>query len=215
MKQEKLSERLFTACNMIKNDSKSIIDVGADHGLTSIYLAKKGYNVLAIENKVGPFNILSKAVTDAALNNLKCHLSDGIDYLPSDIDTCMILGMGGYTITEILEKNVNKLRQFKYILISPQSAFTNPISFLLDNGFKNIDGQYIFEKHFYPILLFENTKDSREYLSIEYLYGSIPCKNKDKLLLEMIDKEIQEDRKYNRESDAKNLEILKDQILKF
>lgn len=215
MKQDKLSERLFTACNMIKDDSKSIIDVGADHGLTSIYLAKKGYNVLAIENKIGPYSILSKAVSDASLDNLKCHLSDGIDYLPKDIDTCMILGMGGYTIKEILEKNKCKLKQFKYILISPQSAFNNPISFLLDNGFKNIDGKYIYEKHYYPILLFENTKENRDYLAIEYLYGTIPCKNKDKLLLEMIDNEINEDRKYDRESDALLLEFLKNQILNF
>lgn len=215
MKQEKLSERLFIACNMIKNDSKYIIDVGADHGLTSIYLAKKGYNVLAIENKVGPYNILKKAVNEAKLDNLNSYLSDGIDYLPNKVDTCMILGMGGYTIKEILKKNAQKINQFKYILISPQSVFSSPISFLLDNGFKNVDGRYIFEKHYYPILLFENKYESYSYFDFEYLFGSIPCKNKDKLLLEMIDKKIEKSQFFKKDNDVLILQRLKEQILKF
>ena len=50
-------------------------------------------------------------IKQADKDNLNCHLSDGIEYLPSSIDTALLLGMGGATIHSILSKDKKKLHQ--------------------------------------------------------------------------------------------------------
>ncbi len=162
------------------------MDVGADHGQLSLYLSEKGHRVLAIENKKGPFEILSHATKME--KNIKVSLSDGISAYEEGIDCCVILGMGGTTIYEILSSHKEIVMKFKTIIIEPQSSFSLPIHFLYENGFYNDAGLYVYEKRYYPLMRFVKGKASLSPL--EEKYGPYMVKNKDPLLLSMIDHEL-------------------------
>lgn len=167
---------------------------------------------MAIENKQGPFLNLEKHIKESSVENIECHLADGIDYLPSNIDCCCILGMGGTTIYEILSKNKNKLDQLKTIIIEPQSNFSQPITFLLKNGYVNTSGQYIYEKRYYPLLKFE--KGNQNISKLEEKYGPYPVRNKDIKLKEMILKEIKQLNPFRKEASTKSkLEILEHDLM--
>jgi len=161
------------------------LDVGADHGYLSLSLAKANHVMYACENKVGPFNILCKSLENQN-SSVTPILSDGLTDLPKDCQGIFILGMGGKTILKILSEGQAKLSQLKHIVIEPQSDFDLPISFLLSHGFKNDFGQYILERHYYPLLSFIPTDETETYNDDQIQYGPYPFDSYDSLLLEKL-----------------------------
>lgn len=185
-----LTPRLKIALSYVPTDTV-IMDVGADLGLLSIALARHGHKVYASENKKGPYNALQKNISEWNKDNLFCVFADGIDVLPQDVNCLTILGMGGKTIYSILSRHSERLKQIEYILIEPQSENNLPISFLLNSGYENIQGCYILETRYYPILLFKRTLNKREYSVPEMYFGPYPLKNKDQCLKEYLLKEYE------------------------
>lgn len=187
--QIKLSERLSLCLDLVRED-KIVFDIGADHGYFSLALLNKSLKVYASENKIGPFNILKENTKDYISSRFNILLSDGIDILPTDVNMLTILGMGGDTIFKILSKHIDKLSQIEYILIEPQSDFEIINSFLLDNDYINVDGLYLYERRYYPALLFKKGSNKNVYNNIERLFGYYPLHNKDKKLFEFLKFEI-------------------------
>lgn len=183
----KLSNRLFTASSYIS--SSPIIDVGSDHGQLAIYLSSKGYKVYASENKIGPFNILKESILNSN-SSVNCIFLDGIKDMPSEIKSVVILGMGGDTIYKILNEGKSKLSSIDEIIIEPQSSFIKPISFLYENNFKNVDGKFIFERKYYPILKFLHGIEDHQLNDLELNYGSFIVNNKDELLIKKLKSEL-------------------------
>lgn len=111
----KISDRLVKIASFIKKGA-NLADIGADHGLLEKYLLdnKIVESVFAIENKRGPYEILKNNLEDY---NVILSLSDGIEAIPSDIDTVVIAGMGGNLIVDILKKNVSKLENVEQIVV--------------------------------------------------------------------------------------------------
>ena len=70
----KLSKRLEMVANFIDNNDKSVIDIGCDHGLLSIYLANKFKNLKIIASDVN-----KNALDNAKKNITKCGLNDRIE----------------------------------------------------------------------------------------------------------------------------------------
>ena len=110
----KLSKRLQAIYDMVPNGV--VADIGSDHGKLIISLFQngiisKGY---AIENKKGPYSRLVKAIEDSGCSDsIVPMFSDGISELPSDVDTIVIAGMGGFNIIEILKAHPLKLKNVK------------------------------------------------------------------------------------------------------
>ena len=113
--------RLEAIANFVKG--KNIIDVGADHGELEVILSKKESvaSILAVENKKGPFNNLSKRIIDENLTKVKASYSNGLDDINPEIDTVVIAGMGGNNIATILMDAKYDLDNVKYLVLSPQS----------------------------------------------------------------------------------------------
>ena len=113
----KLSPRLF-ALTWYVEKGDSIVDVGCDHGLLSIYL---------YENKLCK-NIIASDINEKALQNaieniskrqlnIKTVLSDGICNVELEgINTLIISGMGTGTILHILEDR-NRLTHINKLII--------------------------------------------------------------------------------------------------
>ena len=142
--------------------------------------------------------------------DVECKLASGLDYLPKEVNCCCILGMGGNTIYEILKNRENDLLQFDAIIIEPQSNFSLPIEYLLNHGFYNDCGIYLYEKRYYPLMRF--IKGKQENTPLEIKYGPYMVKNQDEMLASMLKKELKllSPYKHVLETEIKYLEIEKE-----
>ena len=183
-----LTRRLYDAFLLVP-EGQIVLDIGADRGLLAKALCEKEKKVYASENKKGPYEALLQNTIIERKNNLQCIFTDGIDILPEDVTMLSLLGMGGKTIFEILSRHHEKLEQIEYILIEPQSETDLPISFLNQNGYENVQGKYVLETRYYPLLLWKRTCESIQLTRDEIQFGPYPLNSKDELLYEHLKNE--------------------------
>ena len=151
----KLSKRLQAIYDMVP--SGVVADVGSDHGKLIISLFQngvitKGY---AIENKVGPFNRLKKAIEDNKADGITPMLSDGISELPSDVNIIVIAGMGGFNVIDILKKNPRKLKNVGTIIVDAHNAIPQLRKQVCKMGYVIADEDIICESGvYYEIIKF-------------------------------------------------------------
>lgn len=117
----KLSSRLMTVANYIDEKDKFMIDIGCDHGLLSIYLAKKYKDLKIIASDINQ-NALSNAISNIKKEKLdrriETRLGSGLSVISDEkIDTIVISGMGANTIVGILKYSVDKLKTVDKIII--------------------------------------------------------------------------------------------------
>ena len=118
----KLSKRLEMVASFIDENDKSVIDIGCDHGLLSIYLAEKFNNLKIIASDVN-----NNALESARRNVSKYKLEDRIDIRlgsgvsvinkKDKIDTLVVAGMGANTIIGFLKYSQDKLKDINKIII--------------------------------------------------------------------------------------------------
>ena len=185
-----LSKRLEAVASLVE-DNRSIIDIGCDHALLSIYIAKNKNpkKVIASDNKEGPLvgakeNIDKYKVNDKVI--LK--LGDGVDPIESDTDTIGIAGMGGLTIVGILKYKRDLYRAVDTIIVSANTDvdFVRKeickLGYFIEEEILVKDGNIT-----YPIIRFK--KGKKHYKKIEYLLGPILINKKEKLFIEYLTKE--------------------------
>lgn len=118
-----LNKRLETISAFIENNDV-VLDIGCDHALLDIDLClNKNIRVIGSDINAGPL--------EKALENLKKYhleskielrLGNGLEVMSSDVNTLVISGMGGLSITSIL-KDIKKYPNIKKIIISPNNEF--------------------------------------------------------------------------------------------
>lgn len=152
----KLSKRLETILAMVPKGTAC--DVGADHGKLMIALFERriithGY---AIENKIGPYNRLVKALNDANLiDDIIPLLSDGVKDLPENIHTVIIAGMGGDLIIDILKKYPRKTKQIQTLIVDAHNAIPKLREEVSNMGFAIAEEKIIQEDgKYYEIIKF-------------------------------------------------------------
>ena len=152
-----LSTRLQTIASFI-NEGANVADIGADHGLLSIYLVEKGLanSVFAVENKVGPYQTLVENTKNYP--SIKTSLSDGLDELPEDVNSIVIAGMGGLLIADILKKNKDKLKHVSQIVVDAHRDIEQCGLFLKKVGFYPADIHVVHEKVYYLVINFTRKK---------------------------------------------------------
>ena len=152
----KLSKRLDAILQMVPKGTAA--DIGADHGKLMIALFEQGIisHGYAVENKIGPYNRLVKALTDAHLiDDIIPLLSDGIKDLPSSIHTVIIAGMGGDNIIDILKKYPAKTKQIETLIVDAHTAVPKLREFVSKLGFAIAEENIIEEDGvFYEIIKF-------------------------------------------------------------
>lgn len=185
-----LSKRLEAVASLVENN-RSVIDIGCDHALLSIYIAKNKNpkKVIASDNKEGPIagakeNVKKYKMSDKVI----VKLGDGVDPIESDIDTIIIAGMGGLTTVGILKYKRDLYRNVDTIIISANTDvdFVRKeickLGYYIEEELLVKDGNII-----YPIIRFKLGK--KHYKKIEYLLGPILIKKKESLFLDYLTKE--------------------------
>ena len=134
-----LTKRLQSIVQFVDSND-SLVDVGCDHGLLSVYLVQNNLVKKVIASDVNP-NALSSAIKNIKESGLDIEtvLSDGVESVNlNDINCLVIAGMGTGTIKHILEDS-SKLEKINKIIIQSNNdhymlrSFMNSIGYYLDN----------------------------------------------------------------------------------
>lgn len=220
----KLSKRLETVASFIDKKDKSVIDIGCDHGLLSIFLAEKYQNLNIIASDVN-----DNALESARRNVSKYKLEDRIDIRlgsglsvikESDhIDTIVIAGMGANNIIGFLKYYQDKLKNIKKIIIQSNTNLYFLRKNMTSIGYYIADEKLVLDKEkIYTVVMFKQGKKKYNYREL-YL-GPILISSssqlfkekcqKDLIVNEMILNNIKSGHFLYRQKLKKNIKILKD-----
>jgi tRNA (adenine22-N1)-methyltransferase len=205
-----ISKRLKSIVPYIKiNDS--IVDVGCDHGLLSIYLVENKLAKKVIASDINK-NALASAIANVKASglNIECVLSDGIKNVNLEgINTLVISGMGTSTIIHILEDKTKLVGINKIITQSNNNhyelrKYLNDIGYYLEDECYTLDkGKWYVTSCFvkdeekndemtlkYGLL---NNKDFNDYLLDKYkeILNKIPIESDDRIQVEKELKELE------------------------
>jgi len=143
-----LPNRLKTIADLIEPGAR-VIDVGTDHGYLPVYLAQSGIarNIIASDISAGSLAAaLRSAEKYDVTEKIEFVIAPGLSGVSDlDVDTIVIAGVGGETISSILEdapwtKNGHKL------ILQPQTKKEELIRFLQENGYNILDTKHTSDK---------------------------------------------------------------------
>jgi len=123
-----LSIRLEAIAACVK-PGLAIADIGTDHGYLPIELIRRGISpkALACDVRKGPLERAQQHIKEADLaEQVETRLSNGFEMiLPGEVNGCVIAGMGGMLVQDILEaeskREKNILKEMQQLILQPQS----------------------------------------------------------------------------------------------
>lgn len=145
----------------------TVLDVGCDHGYTSILLKKNKLCKQVYASEISA-NALEYAKANFKKNHvhIKTFLSDGFKDIPVFFDTAIIAGMGTNTILNIL----NDVKAPRKVIIASNNNYYLLRKSLNERGYKIVTEEAIRENnHYYVILLC--IKEYQRLTEKELLYG--------------------------------------------
>jgi tRNA (adenine22-N1)-methyltransferase len=212
----KISKRIQKIIEYIDVED-SVADIGCDHGYLGLGCLEKGIKFLQnIDNKKGPLTTAMKNLSDYQMNdNVIYTLCDGLDNLDSRVDTIVISGMGGDLINQIINRNLEKAKKLKKIIIVAHTKL-----FLLrkelTKNFYIIDETIISEKNkLYEIIIFKPSGEAKtNYNYDDCLLGPIQKIKKEDLFIDKWNSRLEEIEKILKNTTNADLEKEKDCIIR-
>jgi tRNA (adenine22-N1)-methyltransferase len=118
--------RIKAITKLIKKNS-IVVDIGSDHAILAISLLNKhiAKHVYNIEINTAPLqNTINNLTHAGLLQNTTNILADGLQTkeIKHSIDYCVISGMGGQNIIDILKRANKKIKISNYILVPNNNA---------------------------------------------------------------------------------------------
>ncbi len=186
----KINNRLKKVGDLVDTNS-SILDIGCDHALLDIYLVKEKNVLKAIGSdiKEGPLKNAKENIRKYKLEDkIGLRLGDGLDTY-KDEDTVIVSGMGGRTIIGMFKYKPSIVKKISTLILSPNNYQEDVRRFFTSIGFYIDDEALVKEgKIIYQIIKLKRGK--KRYNKLDYFFGPILIKNKDKLFIELFKKEL-------------------------
>lgn len=173
-----LSKRLDLIVNHIK-DCDTLVDVGTDHGYIPIYVIKNGICKSAIASDINK-DPLDKAKLNAIFEEvdekIDTRLGGGLSTVEvNEVDACVIAGMGGNLIRDILEADKEKVKGFKFLILQPAQNPEVLREYLYTNGYEVIEEDLCIDEDKYYELFKVRVKEGEE-TSLDSIYYEISPK---------------------------------------
>ena len=135
-----LNNRLLT-CSGFVTKGGIACDVGTDHAYLASYLVKEGISkrVFACDIAKGPLEAASATVNKLGLSDkITLVLSDGLDNVPSEnVTDVIVAGMGGELIEDIILR-AEWLKKGVNLVLQPQTKAAELRASLCENGYEII-----------------------------------------------------------------------------
>lgn len=173
-----LSKRLDLIVNHIK-DCDTLVDVGTDHGYIPIHVVKSGICKSAIASDINK-DPLDKAKLNAIFEEvdekIDTRLGGGLSTVEvNEVEACVIAGMGGNLIRDILEADKEKVKGFKFLILQPAQNPEVLREYLYTNGYEVIEEDLCIEEDKYYELFKVRVKEGEE-TSLDPIYYEISPK---------------------------------------
>ena len=186
-------KRLLDIINILDKDKK-IIDVGTDHGLVPLYLAKNkiSSDITATDISGSSLQKLVDKLDDDLRKVIKTKVTDGFKGLePEDEQVAIIAGMGANTIIDIINDSLNFSKNLDYLILASNVNTYELRHFLNDHGFYIEKDFLSYENRKYYDILKVYYGKNQDLSFEEYFYGLTDIENRSDLLREKlaIDKE--------------------------
>ncbi|MGN1337661.1 MAG: tRNA (adenine(22)-N(1))-methyltransferase TrmK [Candidatus Coprovivens sp.] len=165
----KISNRLLALTQFV-DKKDTIVDVGCDHGLLSIYLVENKLCKSVIASDVNQ-NALNNAINNIKKRklNIPTFLSDGINNIPmKGLNTIIISGMGTSTIMHILSES-DKIKNINKIIIQSNNnhetlrRFMNEMDYYMDKEIVIFDKGKWYITYSFIKSVYDNTEKELKY----------------------------------------------------
>lgn len=142
----KLSNRLENIAKFIPR-CKCIADIGTDHGLIPIYAVLNEIcdKAIASDIKKGPLQAAKKNIEYyGLLDKIELRLGSGLEVLKlGEADVIIIAGMGGHTISNLLEAKEKIAKEAEFLILQPTQHPEVLRRYLVNFGFKILDEELV------------------------------------------------------------------------
>jgi len=191
-----LSKRLRIIADCVKYGT--LADIGCDHGFLPIYLCETGRirKAAACDVNKNPLKLAERNIREHGFEEyIETRSGNGLSPVkPGEFETCVIAGMGGVLIIEILRNEPEIAGSFRQLILSPQKSVYKLREFLLSGGYGIADERMVFENEtYYNIICAEpdgRAANGRPYDERELLFGRILIDKKDETLINYLRYEI-------------------------
>ncbi|MBR2524527.1 MAG: SAM-dependent methyltransferase [Clostridiales bacterium] len=155
----------------------TLIDVGSDHGLLSVYCLRNDMFERAVLTDInqGPADRSLAAIRENLLEDrAEVMVTDGLSGVPvGDNDVIVIAGMGGNNIRDIIGRFMEDHPEFPSgvrFILQPQKSVPELREWLSDKGFEIKDEDAVYEAGFYYCVLVVEYIGTVTGLSDEEIY---------------------------------------------
>ena len=136
---------------------KCVADVGTDHGYLPIWLVEQGIadRAIAMDLRTGPLQRAQEHIREHQLGAyIETRLSDGLAALHRDeAQVIVIAGMGGATMSGILEAGQAVISPDTILVLQPQSELYEFRRYLVTHGFRLLSEDMVEEDgKYYPMM---------------------------------------------------------------
>lgn len=204
----KLSNRLNSIVNMIPK-CNCLSDIGTDHGFIPIYTVLNNIceRAIASDIKEGPLKTAKKNIEYYELQDkIELRKGSGLKVLRKDeADVIVIAGMGGYTISSLLDEKIETAKSAKYLIFQPAKYPEVLRKYLSTSGFKIYDEDLVKEdnKYYHIIKAAEGIENPYER-EADYYLGLKLIEKRHPLLKDYIKYKIEEFNKILKELSIEN-----------
>lgn len=160
----KLNKRLLTIARFVPRGS-TVVDIGTDHALLPIYLVQNeiATHVIAGDLNFGPLESARRNVKAAGLENgINLRLGNGLDIVKAgEAEICIIAGMGGGTIRDIIRNSEGKAITLKQMILQPMGGSGTLREWLVENGWQiSAEELVLDEERIYEVIIARPGKEN-------------------------------------------------------
>jgi len=169
-----LSKRLSAIARCV--EGRTLADIGTDHAHLPIALCMENRieSAIASDINAGP---LERAAANIAAHGLSARietrLGAGLSTIAAgETDCCVVAGMGGLMMVEMLENDLAVAKSFGTLVLQPQRDLHEVRRCLLANGFAiDAERMLVDDGKFYNILTCRPRIETEEYAEAELFFG--------------------------------------------
>ena len=170
-----LSKRLNWIIEKL-NNVNIIMDVGTDHGYIPIYLVKNNIasKVIASDINKDPLKKAKiNASLDGVLDKIDLRLGGGLSPLNNkEANAVIIAGMGGNLIRDILENDLDKVKNLDYLILQPAQNPEVLRKYLYNNNYEILEEDICLDENkYYEIFKIKYKKG--DYISLDDIFYEI------------------------------------------
>lgn len=174
--------------------SKTIADIGCDHGYVVIDSIKK-YQIshaYACDINLLPLQNAKKNVINAKLSDRVSFIqTNGMNDLNELVDCIIISGMGGQLIKQIILNDLPKAKTAKKLILQANNEMFELRSFLDDYGFEIISEHNVLDKkHYYEILVCKYSEIKGQLRLEDRMFGPFLRREKNSLFINNYQKKL-------------------------